>query len=280
MRFLTVITVAAVLLSTTTAAPAAAVEGVGEAMAVIDTAGASGQSGGRTLAVGSKVFAGDLVTTDADGSVQLLFSDGTRMVVGADSSLRIDALRFGGHTSENSTGNQFAVFAVAGSFRFISGDSGDRGYSIRTPTARIDVRGTVLDFTVTPEGETKMVLLEGEAALCNEDDEDGENGEDDDCVTVATPCALLQTESGEDVEEVEAGNRRVEETREHFPFVTSDSNLLEEFRVAGHGCADGGLSEFALDRSGIKLPHVALGVGLILCLVFCLPDGDSNNSTN
>ncbi len=275
MRILAVVAATAVTLCATTA-PAA--EGVGEIMAVIDSASASGQSGDRTLAAGSKVFVGDLVTTDAAGSAQLLFADGTRMVVGANSSLMIDEIRFGGTATENATGNRFAVQALAGSFRFISGDSGDRGYSIRTPSATIGVRGTAFDFTVTPGGETKLLLLEGEATLCSESDESDEGGE---CATVVTPCALVQTETGEDVEEIEPGKRRLQETREHFPFVTSESSLLEEFQVAGHGCADGGLSEFALDRSGIKVPHVALGVGaIILCVVFCLPDGDSNVDTN
>jgi len=240
---------------------ALAAEGVGEAMAVIDRASVSGQSGERTLAVGSKVFVGDLVTTDAEGQVQLRFSDGTRMIVGPVSLLLIDELRFGGGTGEN----RFAVHALAGRFRFISGDSGDRGYSIRTPSATISVRGTAFDFTVTPEGETKLLLLEGEARLCPED------GEDDNCVTVATPCALAQTDSDEGVEEIEAGNRRVRETRKHFPHLQSDESLLEEFRVAGHGCIAGGLSEFAMDSQSIRtVVYAPLGiifVGGVACLV-------------
>lgn len=123
MRISTVITAAAVSLSATTA-PALAAESVGEIMAVIDAASASGQAGERTLAVSSRVFIGDLVATDAAGEAQLLFSDGTRMVVGSNSSLMIDEFLFGG----NATKNQFAVSALGGTFRFISGDSGDRGF--------------------------------------------------------------------------------------------------------------------------------------------------------
>jgi hypothetical protein len=258
MRIFTVIAAAAVSLSATTALAA---EGVGEAMAVIDAASASGQAGDRTLAVGSRVFVGDLVATDANGEAQLLFTDGTRMVVGSNSSLRIDEILFGGNAAEN----KFAVHALAGAFRFISGDSGDRGYSIRTPSATISVRGTAFDFTVTPDGETKMVLLQGEAKLCPED------GEEDDCVTVATPCAVAQTDSDEGVEEIEAGPRRVRETREHFPHLQSDETLLEEFRVAGHGCAAGGLSEFAMDsqsiRTAVYAPLGIIFVGGVACLV-------------
>lgn len=142
------------------------------------------------------------------------------------------------------------------------------------------MRGTAFDFTVTPEGETKLVLLEGEATLCSESDEDGEG----DCATVVTPCALLQTDTDQDVEEIEAGNRRVQETRTHFPYMTSQSSLLEPFRIDGHGCTDGGLAEFALDRSAIRVPVYAGAAALILCIVLCLPDGgstiDTNNASN
>ena len=266
-----VITAAAVSLSATTALAA---EGVGEAMAVIDTARVSGQAGDRTLAVGSRVLVGDLVATDASGEAQLLFTDGTRMVVGSNSSLMIDEILFGGTAAEN----KFAVHALAGAFRFISGDSGDQGYRIRTPSATIGVRGTAFDFTVTPEGETKLVLLEGETTLCSESDEDGEGG---DCATVATPCALLHTDTGEDVQEVEAGNQRVQETREHFPYTTSQSSLLEEFQIVGHGCTDGGLADRVLARSAIRdvapIAAVVIVTGVFLVLV---GPSDSNNQTN
>jgi len=269
MRISTVIAAAAVSFFATTAL---AVEDVGQAMAVIDLAKVTGQAGERTLAVGSKVYVGDLVTTDAAGRAQLLFADGTRMIVGSDSSLMIDEFRFGGSATEDASENRFVVHALAGRFRFISGDSGDRGYSIRTPSARISVRGTAFDFTVTPEGETKMVLLEGEATLCSED------GEEDDCVTVATPCAVAQTDSDEGVEEIEAGPRRVRETREHFPHLESQSNLLEDFRIAGHGCIVGGLAASSLAGLEILVP-AAVGA-VIICALLCFPSGGSSSSTN
>ena len=118
MRISTGIAVAAVAFCTATGiAPALAAEGIGEAMAVVDAASASGQVGKRTLAVGSRVFIGDLVSTDAIGEAQLLFSDGTRMVVGANSSLVIDELVFRSKAPEN----KFAVRVLGGAFRFISG---------------------------------------------------------------------------------------------------------------------------------------------------------------
>ena len=134
MRIASILTAMALSVAATAAAQA---DGVGRAVAVIDSASASGQIGDRTLAVGSMVFVGDLVKTDSAGQAQLLFDDGTRMVVGANSSLVIEEFLFRGKAAENT----FAVRALGGAFRFISGDSGAQNYVIRTPTGTIGVRG-------------------------------------------------------------------------------------------------------------------------------------------
>lgn len=275
MKALKIIAAAGVMFAAT-AAPAA--EGVGEAMAVIETASVSGQTGDRMIEVGAQVFVGDLVATDADGEAQLLFKDGTRMIVGSNSSLVIDEFLF----RANSTDNKFAVRALGGAFRFISGASGDQGYSIRTPTAKIGVTGTAFDFVVIPgeAGGTKLVLLDGEATLC-----DDEGGEGDECVTAATPCAVLQTTEDEDkkVEEVGIDEGRKQETIKNFPYVSSESTLLEDFKVAGHGCAEGGLATNGLATPGIPIEPVvvtAVGIAAILLIVLTGDSTDSNNNTN
>ena len=134
MKILNAIVTVAYVLSSSTALAAGS---VGRALAVIDIANVSAQVGDRILAVGSDVFLGDLVTTDSAGQAQLLFDDGTRMVVGANSSLVIEEFLFRGKAAENT----FAVRALGGAFRFISGDSGAQNYVIRTPTGTIGVRG-------------------------------------------------------------------------------------------------------------------------------------------
>ncbi len=223
MRIVSILMAVAVSITATAAAQA---DGVGKAVAVIDAASASGQIGDRTLAVGSTVYIGDLVQTDGGGEAQLLFDDGTRMVVGANSSLVIEEFLFRGKAAEN----RFAVRALSGAFRFISGDSGDDNYIIRTPTGTIGVRGTAFDFTVAPAGGTKLLLLEGEATLC------GKNGA---CATVTTPCGLLSTDDGRRVGEIAVAHGRAEETRRSFPLLIMQSRLLEPFRVEGPACTAG-----------------------------------------
>ena len=93
MKNLSILLAAALPLSTTAALAA---DGVGEAVAVIDSATVSGQIGDRTLTIGTAVYVGDLVKTDGIGEAQLLFADGTRMVVGPNSSLIIEEFLFRG----------------------------------------------------------------------------------------------------------------------------------------------------------------------------------------
>ena len=63
--------------------------------------------------------------------------DNTRIVIGPNSRLRIDTFIFNpDYTAKNVT-----ITAVKGVFRFISGNSPDGAYQIRTPTMTIGVRG-------------------------------------------------------------------------------------------------------------------------------------------
>jgi hypothetical protein len=145
------------------------------------------------------------------------------MVVGPNSALVIDEFLFRANAAEN----RLAVRVLGGAFRFISGEIGDRGYLIRTPSGTIGVRGTAFDFVVTPSGGTKLVLLAGEVTLC---------GKGGDCTTVTTACELLQTNTGQDVKQIKVGKQWLQETRSDFPYLTSQSTLLEAFRIEGPGC--------------------------------------------
>lgn len=155
--------VALVFPVTTVAIPTAeaAEEDIGEALAVIDSATASGDVGNRPLTVGAAVYLGDVIATDGQGEAQLVFSDGTRMVVGPNSQMVLDEFVFRGAASEN----KFAVRALGGAFRFITGDGPSEAYEIRTPSGTMGVRGTKFDFAVTPD-ETSVLLYDGSTILC------------------------------------------------------------------------------------------------------------------
>ena len=114
----------------------------------------------RTLVVGADVSIGERITTGPTGHVQLLFKDQTRLVVGPRSTLEIETYLLNG-----SNADRFAVNALAGTFRFISGNSPKSVYSIDTPTASIAVRGTEFDLSVGG-GQSVLMLYEGALTLC------------------------------------------------------------------------------------------------------------------
>lgn len=154
----------AVVVALGTGLPGAAEQQIGEAKAVIDQASAQGTVGTRTLAPGMKVHLGEQVKTDAAGEAQLLFDDGTRMVIGPNSNLTLDQYVFRSAAADN----QFVIRAASGAFRFVTGSGPKDAYLIHTPAATIGVRGTSFDFSVT-SGETNLLLMHGGATVCGSD---------------------------------------------------------------------------------------------------------------
>jgi hypothetical protein len=125
------------LLSVAFAAPALAIEPSGSAIRVDPAVNASGLTGSRLLVLEGAVFMGDEIVAQPHGLAQIRFIDNTRIIIGPNSRLRIDTFIFNpDYTAKNVT-----ITAVKGVFRFISGNSADGAYQIRTPTMTIGVRG-------------------------------------------------------------------------------------------------------------------------------------------
>lgn len=244
------------------ATTATAQQEVGEAKAVIDRATASGQVDDRALAVGSVVFLGDEVMTDGQGEAQLLFKDGTRMVVGPNSALVIDQFVFRSQSQENS----FAVRALGGAFRFISGDAPKDAYLIHTPAATIGVRGTAFDFTADTS-ETDLLMLDsgppdGGAVVCAPGAE---------CERANEACEVVTARRGAGVAVVEDGAARDEKLRTRFPLAGSQEHLAEGFRVENEeatAClglilASSGAGAASAPVAGASLVGVAVPLGAL-----------------
>jgi hypothetical protein len=125
----------------------------GSNAAVIATAAgvvpaATGELGGTrvTILQGAQLEEGQLIVTDAGGEVQVTFVDNTRMVIGPNSSLQIDRILM----RNDGTFSAFAVNALGGTFRFITGNSPSDVYRVTTPAGTISVRGTKWDLTILP----------------------------------------------------------------------------------------------------------------------------------
>jgi hypothetical protein len=109
----------------------------GIVIAVVQSAQIDGQTGKKILQPEAPVFSGDHIATGAIGEAQVRFRDNTKLVVGPNSMMVIDAFVF----SDVNTARKISINVVRGAFRFITGNSPKDAYSIKTPTATIGVRG-------------------------------------------------------------------------------------------------------------------------------------------
>ena len=167
-----------------------------------------------------------------------VFDDETHLVVGPSSSLVIESYLL---RSDKSVG-RFAVNALGGTFRFITGKSDHDVYTIDTPTGTIGVRGTAFDFTVAEAAAkaagqtlpgTIVALFRGAVILCNLDNK---------CVVLDRRCEAgwIQTPDTSIVGAFQAVDLGL---RTHFRYVAWGAPLLPDFRVdESHRCflnADG-----------------------------------------
>ena len=109
----------------------------GLVIAVVQQSVADGQTGRRVLMPEGPVYSGDHVTTGPIGEAQVKFRDNTKLVIGPNSIMVIDAFIF----NDDATARKISINAVRGAFRFIAGKSPKDVYRITTPTATIGVRG-------------------------------------------------------------------------------------------------------------------------------------------
>jgi hypothetical protein len=109
----------------------------GVVLAVVQQSEADGNTGRRVLLAEAPVYSGDKIITGPTGEAQVKFRDETKLVVGPNSTMIIDAFVF----NDQNTARQISINAVKGAFRFITGKSPKDVYSITTPTATIGVRG-------------------------------------------------------------------------------------------------------------------------------------------
>jgi hypothetical protein len=211
---------ALLLLLTVASAATPAVAATGVALGVDTDARAEAGADIRVLAVGSDVFIGDRVVTDDRGLVQIKFSDETELVVGPNSELLLEDYLL---RSDGSVG-KFAVNALSGTFRFVTGNGAKDDYQIKTPTGTIGIRGTAFDFFVTNRF-TRVLMFHGSTNLCNR----GGN-----CVTLAETCEVGESNPGISLAlgytDDFFGELR-EEMRVSFRYANNQSPLLRDFRL-------------------------------------------------
>lgn len=118
------------------------------------------------LTLGSPIYEGDIIQTDAQGAVNVVFIDETSMAVSANARMAVDAYSFDPATESGTT--NFSV--LRGVFVFTSGligrDDPD-DVQIDTPVGSIGIRGTIIAGHINPNGESEITVVEGAIVVKN-----------------------------------------------------------------------------------------------------------------
>lgn len=98
----------------------------------------------RVLSLKSKVFAGDVISTEKDSFARIRLNDGGRLVLRPETTITIESY----HYAESRPKKDMAVInLLKGGMRTITGAIGKRGnqdaYQTKTPLSTIGIRGTV-----------------------------------------------------------------------------------------------------------------------------------------
>ncbi|MDL2406902.1 FecR domain-containing protein [Rhizobium calliandrae] len=218
--------------------PSKADEKVGEAVLIkTEVSGASGP-----MAVDDPVHRDERIRTSISGLGQFTFRDGTKLAVGAGSSVVIDKFVF----DDSGSVKKLTINAAKGTFRWMSGNSNHSAYQIVTPAGTIGVRGTAFDFYVGPNGTTAVVLLNGAAQFC------GAGG----CRNLRAQCDCVVAKRNGEISDPRRVNRDILKTlgnQRALPFLSGDQTLSGRMAFAGGG--DCGLSTAMRDRPNGTSPH-------------------------
>lgn len=154
--------IAALVLAMVAPASARAAENIGVAAAVTNKVTGTVGTQKRSLARGDGVFQQEIIETASASTTQLLFRDETALTVGPNSRVVLDTFVYDPKTN---TG-KVILNATRGAFRFVTGSIDPRSYEIRTPSATIGVRGSIIEWAYDSAGNLVVYLTEGATEIC------------------------------------------------------------------------------------------------------------------
>jgi hypothetical protein len=117
----------------------------------------------RELKTGFRVHRNELLQTGAEAQAELKLDDNTKLALGPDAELLLDEYA----VAAGSDTKTIALKLLKGTLRFLTGKNASETYKIETPSATIGVRGTVLDIFTAPDGDTLVLLHQGEVEVCS-----------------------------------------------------------------------------------------------------------------
>jgi hypothetical protein len=136
-------------------------QNIGIAAAVKDRVTGSLGAQERQLARGDGVFQREVIGTNDTSSSQLLFLDETTLTVGPNSNVTLDEFVY----DPRPGASKVTMTIGKGVTRFVTGVLQTNSYEIKTPTATIGVRGTILLIFVGDDGVTSIEVQDGSAVI-------------------------------------------------------------------------------------------------------------------
>lgn len=112
----------------------------------------------RNLVYEETVYADERVETGAAGKTNLAFLDQTNLFIGERSSVLLDRFVY----DPGSRKGDVSISLLKGAFRFVTGEiKNKQNVTLRTPTASIAIRGTVLVLLVLADGTSEINVWSG-----------------------------------------------------------------------------------------------------------------------
>lgn len=128
---------------------------IDRAGAVVVQANLPGKALGQTK-VDDPIYQGDVVQTGADGTVGIIFGDGTSFNVSKNARMEINEFVYDPKGSANST-----LFNLTkGTFTFLAGKTAKTGnMRVETPVGTMGIRGTAPHVEISDDGTVKFTTL-------------------------------------------------------------------------------------------------------------------------
>ncbi|MEO6608009.1 MAG: FecR family protein [Aestuariivirga sp.] len=194
---------------------------IGTAVATYGSVNVTGPSGSHALNSGSQVFEHDKITVTS-GNAQIELRDGTKLVLGPNSTLVLENfLMKGGATAQS-----VSVDALRGTFRFITGKSPKSAYKIQTSNATIGIRGTGFDFWVAER--TGVALLKGSVNLCAKS-----GGRS--CISLEPNCSI-GVAGDPNPAHIVKGMEKTNIIERRLPYLMNQTSLRSQFHLSTTSC--------------------------------------------
>ena len=133
---------------------AGAAQSIGSATNVVRDVTGKIEGAERKLALKDEVHGNELISTAEKSAAELRFLDDTKVTLGPNTKLVLDRYVFDPEKSTSSV----KMTVAEGVFRVVTGKSKFGSFSIKTPTATIGIRGTVIDIVVAKDGTTVVLM--------------------------------------------------------------------------------------------------------------------------